>query len=291
VARLLRRGYRRLLGSGTYRLRFTERVDVMLVMLACDRDFPEVLVALRSFWCEVGEPTACTIVWDDTIDHDVRAILESLAAPIRVTMWTEYLDRIVEPGRVLVDYAVHRPMGKKLVVELGLTGSAERPLIYMDSDVLFLPGGGKDFRHRVRAADAPLFMQDVGPSFDERMPEPNEETPPANGGLFVLTRDLDWDEALRRLERLDAAESGGRGWTEQAALHLALRDSGAQPLPAEQYVLTSHDWDRFVGHDLRGVTCARHYSAESRWRMWITVSLIDLARIPRRLGEVVRGNQ
>jgi hypothetical protein len=276
------------LGDGAYRLAYTERIDATLVMLACDRDLSEVLVALRSFWREVGEPTECTIVWDDPIDHDVRALLESLAAPIRVVLWTEYLDRIIEPGRVLVDYASRKAMGKKLVLELGLKGSADRPLVYMDSDVLFLPGGGADFRCRVHDADAPLFIQDVGPSFDERMLEPGEEMPPANGGLFVLTDELDWGEALRRLERLDAAESGGRGWTEQAALHLALRNSGARSLPVERYVLTSDDWNQLVGRDLRGVVCARHYAAELRWKMWITVARADLARVRRRLVKLPR---
>jgi hypothetical protein len=274
------------LGNGAYRFPFTKRIDATLVVLACDRDLPEVLIALRSFWREVGEPTVCTIVWDNPIDGDVRVILNSLAAPIRVVVWTAYLDRIIEPGRVLVDYAASKAMGKKLVVELGLKGSADRPLIYMDSDVLFLPGGGDDFRRRVRAAGVSLFIEDFIPAFDERMLEPCEALPPANGGLFVLTTELDWREALRRLERLDAAESGGRGWTEQAALHLALRNSGARPLPAERYVLTSDDWDQFVGRDLRGVMCARHYTTEIRWKMWITVARVDLARFRRRLVQV-----
>jgi hypothetical protein len=282
MARLLRRAYSFLLAHESLHLRSTRRVEVTLVMLACDRDLPEAVVALRSFWREVGAPVSCVIVWDGPVDQHTRATLEGLDPAITVVVWTEFLSRIEDVGPVLADYAMRKPMGKKLVVELGLEGSAERPLVYMDSDVVFLPGGGADFRARIQSAAGPLFMEDMGPAFDERMVEPVEQLPPANGGLFILTGALDWAESIERLERLDAAESGGRGWTEQAALHIALRGAGGRPLPTDRYLLRLDDWDRFFGDEFRGRACARHYVTAIRWKMWLVAALTDLAVWRRR---------
>ena len=239
-----------------------------VLSFSCQRDLPEQVASLRSLLGRAGRPGRATVVSDGSHTASGRALLERLDPCVRVVDWRDVArPDLPHPVRA---YAQASPMGKKLAVEVSLP--PDRPLLYVDSDVLVLPDGGERLAAELEAAHArgtPAYLLDPEEVYlDPRLLEPGESAQPLNAGLLVLPRALDWEPALRRL----AAMQGPPAFhTEQTLVHLAVRAAGGRPLDPDRWVVATDDMpdrrDRHRGPEV----VVRHYTTPVRHKLWLCV--------------------
>ena len=251
-------------------------VDVL--SFSCERDVPEQVASLRALLGRAGRPARATVVSDGSHTERSRALLERVDPCVRVVDWAELArPDLPEPVRA---YAAASPMGKKLAVEVSLP--RDRPLLYVDSDVLVLPGGAALADELVAALDrgTPAYLLDPEEVYlDARLLGPGETAEPLNAGLLVLPRPLDWEAALARLAALPGDPEFH---TEQTLVHLAVRQAGGRPLDPARFVVATDDMaDRRDRHRGREVV-VRHYTTPVRHKLWLSVPATALS--PSRPG-------
>jgi hypothetical protein len=159
--------------------------------------------------------------------------------------------------------------GRKLALLAGLGSAAPPTELFLDSDVLLLPGAGGLVRWLAEPEHRPAFLVDYRPAFDRRLLADEDLEPPwLNGGLLAADAPLDWTEADRRLAGIDPVGEKRPG-TEQTCTHLAARAAGATPLPAELAVLTIDDAGERRDLALTDEqTWLRHYVSGQRVKLW-----------------------
>jgi hypothetical protein len=240
-----------------------------VVAFSCERDVPEQAASIRSFLRFAGRPLRFVVASDGTHTPASRARLEALDPCVEVRGWRE-------AGGAAAPTALRRcaerhALGKKLALIAGRP--IERPTIFADSDVLFLPGA-RDLDLDVAAAGGPRFQLDCFTVLDERLVAPAERRLPTNTGFLILPGPLDWERAAARLaERLEdpAFFRDGSAWAEQGVTHLALRDSGGRPLDPSRYVIRGDDYLRYGDRGATAEAVMRHYAGPTRYMMWLQV--------------------
>jgi hypothetical protein len=267
VGRVLTARYRRKLEAGRLPpITATRKLDLDMLSFSCERDVPEQALSIRSLLRYVGEPVSFSIVSDGTITSRSAKLLEAISPVVRVMSVAEYADGVEVPPSV---YAYRdKPHGKKLTALLAMRPT-DRPVCYVDSDVLFHVGG-HGFADLVDSVgDRAYFLQDCQEALDVRLVPPEQRYPPVNSGFLLTGRPIDWTEATRRLGEIGEADAPGYGWSEQSTAHLAYRAAGAEPLPPDACVVAiddAHTWsDRYVGES----TWLRHYVTGTRFKMWL----------------------
>lgn len=234
-----------------------------VVSFSCDRDVPEQVASLRSLLQWAGRPVTATVVSDGTHTARSRALLERVDRSVRVVDWRD----VAVPAlpAVVLDYARTSPMGKKLAVELSL--QIDRPLLYVDADVLLMPAAAE--LAGLLGAEAPRYLLDPEDVYlDPRLLEPGELVEPLNAGFLLLPRPLDWACALERLARLDGAPSFH---TEQTLVHLAVRAAGGTPLDPQRWVVATDDMPALRDGHRWPSTVLRHYTTPVRHKFWLAV--------------------
>jgi hypothetical protein len=226
------------------------------------RDWPEQAACIRSFLRFVGEPKDFVIVSDGTHTEETHRCLEQLHPCVSVVS----LESIIKPGlpREVQRYADQHFLGKKLSIFLSIP--IQGPTIYCDSDILFFPGA-LELANRLRAMPpGPLYLLDCWPSLDDRLIEdPLERESPVNGGFIMMTRPLDWTNALNRLNKM---EGDCLFFTEQTLVHLAVKENGGMPLPPDQFVLRAEDQFQFSDRFAPAGISMRHYISSIRTKFW-----------------------
>jgi hypothetical protein len=242
-----------------------------VVAFSGERQLPEQVASLRSLLRHAGRPTRITVVSDGTHTRRSRALLRRIDPAVRVIDLAEITPNPLP--RAVRRYGAAGPMGRKLAVELALP--LDGPTLYVDADVLFLPGA-----HAMAAelgSGEPRFLLDEEPYLDRRL-DADETRPPVNGGFFLLREPLEWAEALRRLERLPPRYGFH---TEQTLLHLAMHASGATALDPRRYVVATDDMrelrDRHRGREV----ILRHFTSPVRHKLWLAVVRHELRATPR----------
>lgn len=230
------------------------------------RDFPEQVASLRSFLRWAGTPERITIVSDGTHDDRSKSLLRQLHPRLDIRDYSEFLSGA--PPR-LKSYANQHPLGKKLAVLRGFP--VDGPTIYADSDILFFPGAAELGTLLLHVNASPRYLLDCWPSLDESLLKSDEEKArPLNSGFLIFQRQIDWSEAVGRME---STQSSPGFFTEQTAVHLAFRAAGAEPLPAERYIMLNDDqWGYGDSHASRPIVM-RHYISSFRHKMWLQVPL------------------
>jgi hypothetical protein len=193
-----------------------------------------------------------------------------------------------EPGELLAARAPHvaklariHPLGRKLAGLLSLQENAD--VLYADADVLLF-GPVPELEAAWRAGGPPLYNQDVGQlhadqallAHAERIGAP----PPAanlNSGLLFLPRGcLDLALAERLLAGVERTDSW---YIEQTVVALLLGAAGAEPLPADRYVVSTRGQFYFETDVPSAGLAARHFTSPVRhlmygrampllWRQW-----------------------
>jgi hypothetical protein len=228
-------------------------------------DLPEQIASLRSFLAYAGQPEEILVVSDGTHPPESLERLQRVHPALRVISHADFR----RPGlpTPVIRYAQQHPLGKKLTVFLSLAG--DRTTVYSDSDILYFPAAAQLPQLLAGVETQPRYLLDCWPSLDGRLLAGEEEkAQPVNTGFLVLRRQLAWEAALARLEKM----SGDPGFfTEQTVTHLAMRASGGVPLPPDRYVIRNEDqwWygDHFAGQSV----ILRHYISSLRHKMWLRV--------------------
>jgi hypothetical protein len=251
--------------------------DLRVYTFSSERHLPEQVASLRSLLRHFGVPRRIVVVSDGSHTPDSTALLERVHPRVSVVHHRDLLKSDLPV--VVARYADVSPMGVKLGLEMSM--DVDGPTLYADADVLFFAGIDELESPSLRGAGAPRYLQDFDSRFlDKRLlADPTEAEQPANAGVLLLFRGLEWDVATERLDRISGEPSF---LTEQTIVHLAMRASGGTPLPRERFVLEvddEDDWrDRYGGRNI----ALRHYcfSDAVQRKLWLNVGA-DLAALSR----------
>lgn len=244
-------------------------LDAVVYSVCGRRQVPEQVASIRSFLRHAGRPRAWTVVSDGTITPAQRAALARVAPEVRVVDAEAFaLPRLPALLRGVLGW----PFGAKLAGVMAL--EADGPTIYSDSDVLFFPRAAALRDLVAEGGPAPWFLVDCQRALDDRMLRAGEDDVSINSGFFVLFEPLDWAPVVDRL----APVAGDPAYfTEQTALHLAMRFAGGRPLDRGFAALTGDD--AFVPGDAAPRSAGlRHYVGPVRHKLWAAVGRGALRR-------------
>jgi hypothetical protein len=239
-------------------------VPLTVLMFAGHSQMPLLVASLRSFVGNVGRPRQTLVGSDGSLDARDEQVLKQIDPTLVVV--TPSADG---GGRHpdLAAYAEAELWGRKLSTIVTTNEDTAGPLLYFDTDVLFLPAARALWRE-LDAHDAPGYMEEPNRgAFDDRWNVGTEKL--ANAGFLYFPESLDWTTAL-----------GEHGWlmespthrSEQTILNLVLRDAGAEPLDPEHFVLDYRDGRAFDDLAWDRAAMVRHYVAPIRWKFWVRVA-------------------
>lgn len=275
----IRSAYSKLVRSGRLvPVRPEELLDATVVAFSSEADLPEQVASLRSFLRHVGAPKRYIVVSDGTHQPRSARILKQQSPAVEIVDWRAFSPHV--PAAV-ERYAMAGPMGKKLAVMMG--ASSKGSVFYVDADVLFFPNAA-ELRPFLEQASGPWFMRDcldwhqwLGDAHSDFV-SPDAE--PVNGGVLVVTADLEWDFA----DALLTGPGQGHPWyAEQTAVHIAMHRAGARSFPTDRYVVTVSDQWRWRDDFVDSGLALRHYVGPVRHKMWNAVA--SAATRPRHLHD------
>jgi hypothetical protein len=236
-------------------------IDIDVFAYSNEETMPEQIASIRSFLKFVGRPTSFIVFSDSTHSDQSVRLLEQIDPVVRIQRSVAIPDELPEK---IATYLTTHAMGKQLALIMSLP--ANRPALYVDSDVLFFPGAS-DFVNRSGVRDAPAYyLSDCRFSGDDRLIlDPPEEKYPVNAGFLLLFEKLDWALGLERLLQLSGQPNF---FTTQTIVHLTMHLNRAQPLDPLKYVLQIDDQtiyrDRYAGPAI----AMRHYVNNVRHKFW-----------------------
>lgn len=246
-------------------IRSPRSVDLEVFAYSNEQNLPEQVASIRSFLRHAGRPRSFIVVSDgshsersihllERIDPSVSVEQPSAAPPTSSDRLRHYLET--------------HPTGKQLRLIMSLPRHG--PALYLDSDVLFF-SRATDLLQRVPEKNiSAYYLADCQFAGDERLlHDPAEQREPANTGVLLLFRPLDWSLSLARF-----AELAGEPifFTNQTMTHLVMHDNKAEPFDPAKYVLQLDDQfifsDRYAGPNL----ALRHYVNPVRHKFWTSLN-------------------
>jgi hypothetical protein len=262
---------------GVDRSRFRDQpVDLQVTSTFCGYHVGLQVLSITSFLTWVGVPASWTAVSDGTVTELDAELIRALHPCVEVVEMDDVLAGRDDVPPAIARWAATDFHGRKLALLTGLGRAAPPAELFLDSDVLFLPGAGAPDGFAAWLAEPghmPAYLRDYRPAFNRRLLTDDDlARPPLNGGLLVVDRPLDFREADARLAAAGAPGRDGSG-TEQTCTHLAAHAAGAVPLPPDRAVLTVDD-----ARVLRDVALAddrtwlRHYTSGKRWKLWLAAA-------------------
>ncbi len=246
------------------RITSSRSLDLEVFAYSNENNLPEQIASIRSFLRHVGRPRSFTVVSDGSHSERSIRLLERLDSTVSVRSAQAVPADLPERFRRYLE--VH-PTGKQLAVIMLLP--QDRPALYLDSDVLFFAGAADLVQH-VCAPSAPAYyLPDCQFAGDERLlREAEEKHEPANAGVLLLFRKLDWSRSIARFLELAGDPTF---FTNQTMTHLAMHQNGARPLDPAKYVLQLDDQfvfpDRYAGSG----PALRHYVNPVRHKFWTSL--------------------
>lgn len=245
----------------------TRKIPVAVYSLSCERDLPEQVASIRSFIRWVGIPEKFIVVSDGSYSSNSCQLLCQINPCVDVIP----LESLITDDlpKAIIDYANHSPMGKKLLVEVSMP--IAKASIYIDSDVLFFPGGEEIANLSESNAKEPHYLSDCGAAFDDRiLQHPTEKANPVNGGFILLKAPLNWEKAIERLEQLKELPNY---FTEQTMLHLTMHQNQAIPLCPHKFILSRNDEFIYLDNYASNKIALRHYVSPIRHKFWLAKSI------------------
>lgn len=221
----------------------------------------EQIASIRSFLKNAGRPNRFVVVSDGSHSTEAADLLRRVDHCVSV-------EQIPEPPShipaVLGSYLRNHLTGKQLALALSLP--RERPVLYVDSDVLFFDSAAQ-LMHDVDAATAPAYyLPDCGFSGDERLLHSvTEQRDPVNAGVLLILRPLDWSVGIERLLELQGEPNF---FTSQTVTHLVMHANGARPLNPTKYVLQLDDQFIYSDRYAEPKLILRHYVNPVRHKFW-----------------------
>ena len=263
---LVRRIYRALLPLIVRRgLSAPRAIDLEVFAYSNEENLPEQVASIRSFLRHVGRPRKFTIVSDGSHRRCSLRLLERIDPIISVRQAETAPEGLPEKFR---RYLEHHPTGKQLALVMQLPHDG--PALYIDSDVLFFAGAADLVRELSETKAAACYLPDCQFAGDERLlRNPSEKREPANTGVLLLFRQLDWSLGIARFLELEGEPVF---FTNQTITHLTMHQNGARALDPASYVLQLDDQfvyaDGYAGANL----VLRHYVNPVRHKFWTSLN-------------------
>ncbi|MBD2665779.1 hypothetical protein B6N60_02284 [Richelia sinica FACHB-800] len=247
------------------------QVDIDIYAFSCERDLAIQVANIRSFLRFVGIPAKFVVISDGTYTTKSIHTLQQIHNCVQVFDWQELLTNYVHP--IIRKFAVNSPQKaimafwKRLAVLTSM--SIDKPTIYTDADILFFPGAETIIKLCQSDESHAWYLPDCLPSLDARLLLNHEkELHPVNAGFFLLQQQIDWQEALDRVEQvIDVPEY----FTEQTVVHLAMHKAQAKPLNSEKFVLHVNDQFRYQDNCNYQQVALRHYVSDIRHKFWLNL--------------------
>jgi hypothetical protein len=245
----------------------TQKVPIVVYSLSCERDLPEQVASIRSFFRYVGIPDKFTVISDGSYTDNSCKLLCTINPCITVVP----IDKLVKTDlpQAVYDYAAQHPMGKKLsaLMSIPINGAT----IYTDSDILFFPGATDLINLATSDNTSSLYLPDCAIKMDERVIYDESETlNPVNGGFILFKEPLNWELAFERLSKLKELN---HYFTEQTLLHLTMHYNYGSPLCSKQYVLSVDDQFIYPDKYASKKVALRHYVSDVRHKFWFNVGI------------------
>lgn len=223
---------------------------------------PEQIASIRSLLRHAGRPLRFTVVSDGTYTGRSIELLRRIDDSVAVAASSEWLPERLPTN--IYPYLVDHPTGRQLALIMSLP--VKRPVLYVDSDVLFF-AGASELPSLAATRDVPaLYQLDCRFSGDERLlRDPAETQQPVNTGVLMLFQKLDWSGSVERFLQLSGEPTF---FTNQTMTHITMHANGARPFDPAKFVLQLDDQfgyaDRYAGSGV----CLRHYVNPVRHKFW-----------------------
>jgi hypothetical protein len=249
--------------------------DLHLLLMAPPAGVADAAWAAQSFLRHLGgsDPSLCLLL---DAAPETKAALAAEAAWKRL-----YPGAVVQPSagpaEILAARAPHvaklartHPLGRKLA---GLLHFQEQgDVLYADADVLLF-GPVPELEDAWRAGGPPLYNQDVGQlhadqellAYAARIGAPAPAANLNSGLLFLPRGCLDVALAERLLAGIERTDSW---YIEQTVVALLLGAAGAEPLPADRYVVSTQGQFYFEPQVPTDGLAARHFTSPVRHLMY-----------------------
>ena len=226
---------------------------------------PEQIASIRSFLKHAGRPQRFTVVSDGTYTARSLQLLRRIDDSVAVAESSEWVPEGLPPD--IYPYLVNHPTGRQLALIMSLP--VDRPVLYVDSDVLFLRGAN-ELASLVASHNVAAFYQlDCRFSGDERLLHAAaEKDQPVNTGVLMLFRKLDWSGSVERFLQLSGEPSF---FTNQTMTHLTMHANGARPFDPAKFVLQLDDQFVFADRYAGRAAVLRHYVNPVRHKFWTSV--------------------
>lgn len=248
------------------RIHPSRSVDLEVFAYSNEQALPEQVASIRSFLRHAGRPQKFVVVTDGS--HSARSIrlLEAVDPCVSVRQVSVTASTMADER--FRRYLESHPTGKQLGVIMNLPQAV--PALYVDSDVLFFDGAA-DLLQLLHQNDvSAYYLADCQFAGDDRLLRAvDEEREPANTGVLLLFRRLDWSLSIARFTELKGAPTF---FTNQTMTHLTMHQNSGRPFDPERYVLQLDDqfsWgDRYAGARL----ALRHYVNPVRHKFWTSLN-------------------
>lgn len=226
---------------------------------------PEQVASIRSFLRQVGRPVMFNVVSDGTYSAFSKRLLQDLDPCVSVREAADWVPANVPPG--ISAYLKDHPMGRQVALFMSLP--AERPALYIDSDVLFF-AGADDLHARAETRGVPaLYLPDCRFSGDDRLlRDAGEIGEPVNAGFLLFFQPIDWSLSIQRFLEMKGQPNY---FTNQTMTHLAMHANGAAPFHSHKYVLQLDDQFVYADRYASPRIALRHYVNPVRHKFWTSL--------------------
>jgi hypothetical protein len=263
---------------GNFYASSSQTIPYSFYFLCCQRDWPEQVASLLSLFANVGIPQAITIVSDGSISPRIHDLLESISPAIRVVDYRSLIP--VNVSESVLHFSTLSPMGIKFLVESTISSYAshELPVIYSDTDILFLSDSLVQILANGLRPNGPfsgVYLLDCLPSIDKNLdPSILVTWKPLNAGFLAWSEEPDWSPSFSALETYFKINDHTIGsslthHSEQTLVQLAMTGQRYSALPHYSYIVSIDDQflykDLFVSTDRAAL---RHYVGNVRHKFW-----------------------
>jgi hypothetical protein len=245
----------------------TQRLEIAVYSLSCERDLPEQVASIRSFIRYVGIPEQFTVISDGSYSRDSCQLLRRIHPCVEVVEQKKLVR--TDLPQCIYDYAENHPLGKKLAALMSIP--INKVTIYTDSDILFFPEASELITLAALDDNCSRYLLDCAISLDERiLDDESEKLNPVNSGLILFKKQLDWSFAIERLVKFQESPNY---FTEQTIVHLTMHYNKNVPLCSKRYVVSLDDQFIYPDNYASQKVALRHYVNPVRHKFWFNVGI------------------
>jgi hypothetical protein len=250
------------------------KIDTDVASFSSSYDFSEQVLSIFSFIKYVGKPISWIIYSDGSHTPLEIDLIENAIPWVKIIKYNlddeSELVKKVKPALLpwfneFLDYAKHKPLGKKLFYYLNHT--IERSTLFTDSDIIFYEKADLLKTH-LDKQNAGYYLPDINwGSLDSRYTDNNQpQLYQVNSGFFIVNREIEiLSEGLSYLKKYNFEYEY---FSEQTIFHALFLNNGFVPLDPRIFIINVDDQFDFSNLCSRSNMAIRHFTGPVRHKMW-----------------------